>query len=82
LNQIFLEERVTTLKAFDNVGSHERITKAQTEAQRIWRRISRLDDSVLAALTWRLQELDAALVHLRETVAVLPDVRRMRDSQR
>ena len=65
-------------KNFDNVTSRATLTRATDELARIRRRIARLDAAALEALDGRLTDLEAALMHAREAVRVLADVRSMR----
>jgi len=67
-----------TEKTFDNVSSRNRITSARLETGRIRRRIRQLDAQLVGELTARLQEVDSALIHLREYVSMLNEVRSLK----
>jgi hypothetical protein len=65
-------------KGFDNVESRQRLWSARDEQDRIRRRIDRLDAALVSELTARLKDVDASLMHAREALGYLVDVRGMR----
>jgi hypothetical protein len=72
---------MATTKLFSNTDSRAQLDRAEDEARKIRRRIDRLDAALVAALDVRLQELDRALMHTRETLRALLAARQMRGRQ-
>ena len=65
-------------KTFDNIVSRSRLTKARDEVARIRRRVTRLDAALVDELSDRIRGLDAAVIHGREALDTLRNVRTLR----
>jgi hypothetical protein len=65
-------------KGFDTQESRKRLWSARDERDRIRRRIDRLDGVLVTELETRLKDADTAILHMREAIGYLVDVRAMR----